>query len=170
MYLYHVCVYVSCTYKYMYICTYIPWTWNKVKVKSLHHVQLFATPWTVAYQALSSMEFSRQEYWSGLPFASPEDLPDPGIEQASDPALAGRFSTPEPPGDVFTTENFKTPYGRCPFFRQTNSTESPPHRGMYVSETTGTSTPTRRPQWELPIRALRSPGQPIRLFPELEAL
>ena len=52
----------------------------KVKVKSLSHVRLFATPWNVAYQAPPSMEFSRQEYWSGLPFPSPGDLPDPGIE------------------------------------------------------------------------------------------
>ena len=44
------------------------------------HVQLFATPWTVAYQSLPSMGFSRQEYWSGLPFSSPGDLPNPGIE------------------------------------------------------------------------------------------
>ena len=43
-------------------------------------VQLFVTPWTVAYQAPPSMEFSRQEYWSGLPFPSPGHLPDPGIE------------------------------------------------------------------------------------------
>ena len=49
-------------------------------VKSLSHVQLFATSWTVAYQAPWSMGFSRQEYWSGLPFPSPEDLPNPGIE------------------------------------------------------------------------------------------
>ena len=55
----------------------------KVKVKSLSHVQLFATPWTVAYQASPSMGFSRQEYWSGLPFPSPGDLPDPGIEPRS---------------------------------------------------------------------------------------
>ena len=41
---------------------------RKVKLKSLSRVQLFATPWTVAHQALPSMEFSRQEYWSGLPF------------------------------------------------------------------------------------------------------
>ena len=56
--------------------------WSEVKcseVKLLSHVQLFATPWTVAYQAPLSMGFSRQEYWSGLPFPSPEDLPDPGI-------------------------------------------------------------------------------------------
>ena len=56
------------------------------EVKSLSRVQLFATPWTVAHQAPPSMEFSRQEYWSGLPFPSPGDLPDPGIEPGS-PAL-----------------------------------------------------------------------------------
>ena len=49
-----------------------------VKVKSLSRVQLFVTPWPVAYQAPQSTEFSRQEYWSGLPFPSPGDLPDPG--------------------------------------------------------------------------------------------
>ena len=53
------------------------------KVKSLSRVQLFATPWTVAYQASPSMGFSRQEYWSGVPFPSPGDLPDPGIEPRS---------------------------------------------------------------------------------------
>jgi len=53
------------------------------------------TPWTVAHQALLSMEFSRQEYWSGLPFSSPRDLPDPGIKLASLGFLAwaGRFFT-----------------------------------------------------------------------------
>ena len=55
----------------------------KVKVKSLSRVRLFATPWTVAYQAPQSMEFSRQEYWSGLPFPSPGDLHNPGIEPES---------------------------------------------------------------------------------------
>ena len=47
------------------------------------HVQLFATPWIAAYQASLSMEFSRQEYWRGLPFPPPWDLPDPGIEPTS---------------------------------------------------------------------------------------
>ena len=55
----------------------------KVKVKSLSRVRLFATPWTVAYQAPPSMGFSRQEYWSELPFPSPRDLPDPGIKPGS---------------------------------------------------------------------------------------
>ena len=55
----------------------------KVKVKSLSHVRLFVTPWTVAHQAPPSMEFSRQESWSGLPFPSPGDLPNPGIEPRS---------------------------------------------------------------------------------------
>ena len=49
-------------------------------VKSLSHVWLFATPWTVAYQVPPSMGFSRQEYWSGLPFPSPGDLPNPGTD------------------------------------------------------------------------------------------
>ena len=51
-----------------------------MKAKSLSRVQLFVTPWTVAHQASLSMEFSRQEYWSGLPFPSPEELPNPGTE------------------------------------------------------------------------------------------
>ena len=58
----------------------------EVEVKLLSRVQLFATPWTVAYKAPPSMEFSRQEYWSGLPFYSPGDLPNAGIELGS-PAL-----------------------------------------------------------------------------------
>ena len=65
-------------------------------VKSLSRVRLFATPWTVAYQAPPSMGFSRQEYWSGLPFPSPGDLPDPGIEPRS-PALEADALTFEPP-------------------------------------------------------------------------
>ena len=56
---------------------------KKMKVKSLSRVQLFVTPWTVAHQASQSMGFSRQEYWSGLPFPSPGDLPYPGIEPES---------------------------------------------------------------------------------------
>ena len=60
----------------------IPYDYT-VKVKSLSHVQLFAIPWTVVYQVSLSMGFSRQEYYSGLPFPSPGDLPDPGIEPRS---------------------------------------------------------------------------------------
>ena len=56
---------------------------NKVNVKSLSCVWLFATPWTVAHKAPLSMGFFRQEYWSGLPFPSPWDLPNPGIEPRS---------------------------------------------------------------------------------------
>ena len=55
----------------------------KVKVKLLSHVQLFVSPWTIAYKAPPSMGFSRQGYWSGLPFPSPGDLPNPGIEPGS---------------------------------------------------------------------------------------
>ena len=72
--------------------THTPSGWNYLSkemimiVKLLSRVQLFATPWTVANPAPPSMGFSRQEYWSGLPFPSPGDLPDPGIEPES-PAL-----------------------------------------------------------------------------------
>ena len=67
-----------------------------MKVKSLSHVQLFATPWTVTYQALLSMGFSRQEYWSGVPFPSPGDLPDPVMEPGS-PAMQADALPSEPP-------------------------------------------------------------------------
>ena len=66
----------------------------------LRRVRLSATPWTEAHQAPQSMDFSGQEYWSGLPFPPPGDLSDPGIEPVSpaSPALVGTFSPAEPPG------------------------------------------------------------------------
>ena len=70
---------------------------KRKKVKSFSHVRLFATPWTVAYQAPLSMEFSRQEWWNGLLFPSPGDLPNPGIEPGS-PALQANALPSEPPG------------------------------------------------------------------------
>ena len=65
-------------------------------------VCLFATPCAVVRQAPLSMGFLRQEYWSGLSFPSPEDLPDPGIPPASlvSPELAGGFFTTAPPGKL----------------------------------------------------------------------
>ena len=66
-------------------------------VHSLSHVRLLATPWTAAHQASLSMGFSRQEYWSGLPFPPPGDLPNPGIEPRS-PALQADSLPSEPPG------------------------------------------------------------------------
>ena len=64
-----------------------------VCVHLLRHVRFFATPWTIVHQGPLSMEFSRQEYWSGLPCPLPGDLPDPGIELSflASPALAGGF-------------------------------------------------------------------------------
>ena len=73
-------------------------------LKSLSHVWLFAIPWTVAHQAPTSMGFSRQEYWSGLPFPSPGDLPKPGIEPRS-PTLQADALTSEPPGKPKTPIN-----------------------------------------------------------------
>ena len=66
-------------------------------MKSLSCVWLFATPWTISHQAPPSMGFSRQEYWSGLPFPSPGDLPNPGIEPGS-PALYADTLLSEPQG------------------------------------------------------------------------
>ena len=66
-------------------------------VKLLSRVRLFATPWTVDCQAPLTIGFSRQGYWSGLPFPSPEGLPDPGIEPRS-PALQAVSLPSEPPG------------------------------------------------------------------------
>ena len=68
----------------MYMCVSV-----KVKVKSLSHVQLFATSWTVACQAPPSMGFSRQDYWSGLPFPSPGNFPDTGIKPRQESEKVG---------------------------------------------------------------------------------
>ena len=65
----------------------------------LSHVQFFVTPWTRARQAPLSMGFPRQEYWNGLPFPPPRDLPNSGTEPMS-PALAGEFFTTEPSGKL----------------------------------------------------------------------
>ena len=65
---------------------------NVLLLFSCCHVQLLVTPWTVAHQAPLTMGFPRQEYWSGLPFPSPEGLRNPGIEPRL-PALAGRVFT-----------------------------------------------------------------------------
>ena len=67
-------------------------------MKSLSRVRLFGTPWTVAHQAAPSMGFSSQEYWSGLPFLSLGNLPEPVIEPGS-PALQVEALTSEPPGN-----------------------------------------------------------------------
>ena len=70
---------------------------TELKLKLLSPVRLFVISWTVAYEDPPSMEFSRQEYWSGLPFPSPGDLPNPGIKPGS-PALQADALPSEPPG------------------------------------------------------------------------
>ena len=78
-----------------------------VCAQSLNCVQLFATPLTIAHQAPLYMEFSRQEYWSGLLFPTPGDLPSPEMEPESpaSPALAARFFTTAPPGNPNRSHN-----------------------------------------------------------------
>ena len=83
-----------CIYTYMYVC---------MCVCARSVTQLCATPWTLAHQAPLSMEFSRPEYWSRLPFPSPGDLLDPGIKSTSfvSPALLADSLSFEPPGKPF---------------------------------------------------------------------
>ena len=79
------------------LCLLISWNFLKQKVHLLfglsRSVRFFAAPWTATHQAPLPLEFSRQEYWSGVSFPTPEDLPDPGPEPTSlvSPAVAGRF-------------------------------------------------------------------------------
>ena len=83
----------------------LEWGAIALSVLVLSRVQLFAATWTVVHQAPLYETFSRQKYWTGLPFPTPGDLPDPGIEAASlmSPALAGRFFTTVPAGKPSTS-------------------------------------------------------------------
>ena len=83
-----------------------------LEVKSLSRVQLLATSWTIAYQAPPSLGFSRQEYWSGLPFPSPGDLPNPGIEPRS-PVSQADAVPPEPPGKLIIKTEYKKKNSIC---------------------------------------------------------
>ena len=93
--------------KNLYMNWFMHYTCVFVYTYVLCCIQLFATSWTVAHQAPLSMEFSRQEYWSGLPFPSPGDLPHPGIKSACfvSPALTDRFIT-APPGKAHIVSSF----------------------------------------------------------------
>ena len=81
------------------------WLWHNifvvVVIQLLSYVKVFVTPQTTGYQAPLSMGFPRQEYWNGLPFHSPGDLPNSGIEPTY-PSLVDRFFTTEPPGSPTT--------------------------------------------------------------------
>ena len=90
-----VCLYISPAYKDISL-TGLKWKWKWSRVR------LFATPWTVAHQTPPSVGFSRQEYWSGLPFPSPGDLPNPGIEPRSS-ALQEDSLPSEPTGKPVKT-------------------------------------------------------------------
>ena len=88
--------------RWQHICLQHEREREREQMKLLSCVQLIVITWTVAYQASPSMGFSRQEYWSGLPFPCPGDLPNPGIEHRS-PTLQADALPSEPPGNVFTT-------------------------------------------------------------------
>ena len=117
------------TFHYNYSNTFqVLWTLEKrfSEVKSLSRIQLFATPWTVAYQAPLSMGFSRQEFWSGVPFPSPGDLSNPGIEPRVS-RIVGRCFT------IWATREAPTNYRfrylivllLCPTYVQTRFCQNP---------------------------------------------
>ena len=92
----------GCRVWHDWACTHpVTWKWSRSVVSDS-----FATPWTVAHQAPLSMGFSRQEYWRGLPFSSPGDLPDPGIKPRS-PALQADTLPSEPPEWQWGKVNYK---------------------------------------------------------------
>ena len=122
------------------------------EVKSLSHVRLFMSPWTVAYQAPQSMEFSRQEYWSGLPFPSSGDLPDPGIEPGS-PALQADALPSEPPGKPQARRRLNNKLlGKCELVPGPIPSHLP-------------STPLNPPQPPLPHSPKTSEKKSLYLFP-----
>ena len=90
--------YIHVTYICVIMIFFFSFSYGEESESILHSVMSnSATLWTIACQVLLSMEFSSQEYWSGLPLPSPEDLPDPGIEPRS-PALQEDSLQSEPPG------------------------------------------------------------------------
>ena len=117
-----------------------------MKVKSLSRVGLFATPWTVTYQAPRSMGFSRQEYWSGLPFPSPGDLPNPGIEPGS-PALQTDALPSEPLGKLEPIPNSSL-----------ISLYSQSHSNMFARARAHTHTHTHRLSWTIARASLGVSG------------
>ena len=123
-------------------------TWGQIKEmqwksKSLSPVWLFATPWTVAHQALLSMEFSRQEYWSGWPFPSAGDLPNPGLLHCRWIIYHLSHQTPHKPWSLLATSShpnhcYKTPH------------QIPPAWDTQI--------------WEREPACCRLPGKAIKLF------
>ena len=127
-------------------------TERKKKVKSHSRVRFFATPWTVAYQVPPSMEFFKQEYWSGLPFPSPRDLPDPAIKPRS-PELQADALPPEPPGKPGSPVKSQLPFPVFILYLISSTVSSlraavtPPARVWAHSSASHKSEPTRGCQW-----------------------
>ena len=114
-------------------CLWHCWITIVYMLSCFSHVWLFVTPWTIAHQAPLFMGFSRQDYWSGLPFPPPGDLPSPGIKPESlvSPAFAGGFFTTAPPGNpnqnipgLKNLWHFSLPTEKTP---NLEAIQSPPH-------------------------------------------
>ena len=117
-------LYKTCEKNMFYSIKFQVITESCMHAQSLSCVQLFVNPWTVACQVPLSMEFFRQEYWSGLPFPSPEDLPNVRIEleSLSSPALADGLFTTETPGKpkLSVTAELKALNAKCGTLSQGN--------------------------------------------------
>ena len=114
----------------------------------------FATPWTVACQAPLCMGFPRQEYWSGLPFPSPRDLPDPGIKPAS-PALSGSFFTTELPGKPKIQPYLQASKSACHRFTDAGKGHRTPRSEIeeFITPSTRANGNLRLPSVSLPAQA-----------------
>ena len=138
-----------------------------VHAQLLSHVRLFGTPWTVARPAPLYMEFSRQEYWSGLSFPTPGDLPNPETEPVSlvSPVLAGRFLTTEQQGGP-TERPTKTKFSDT----QTSAAKGSYSEGLVVTFQLDSHCPTKavfvlQIQTEISILLLSQTQILIKLFP-----
>ena len=138
-----------------------------VHAQLLSHVRLFGTPWTVARSAPLYMEYSRQEYWSGLSFPTPGDLPNPETEPVSlvSPVLAGRFFTTEQQGDP-TEWSTKTKFSDT----QTSAAKGSYSEGLIVTFQLDSHCPTKavfvlQIQTEISILLLSQTQILIKLFP-----
>ena len=125
---------------------------------ALGHVWFFATPLTVDHQAPLSMEFSRQDYWSRLPFPSPGDLPDPGIELMfpASPALVGGFSTTVPPGKKVSILILNFPWTvretHSSWTVYTNSVAHAAHLLSFLESGTSVHAKLEMPMWWFPSK------------------
>ena len=158
-------IFLLTTYPLFYFITPGPPDWNAcVCAQSLSPIWFSAAPWTVALQAPLSMRFSRQEYWSGLPFPSPGNLPDPGIEPTSLASLAcaGRLFTAESPGKLpigNITSQTQSTFTYYPFLSwRWKRRQRPAYAGLHEQHVEQTLPVARPDSWAFTISGQNPPA------------